>query len=291
MPTSKKTTRPASRRTSDEDERPMPGLTPAGAGRDGRPANVNSVGRTNAEELDHQIMTNPPQSSPNFDDELDGGFDSPSEPIHEDLAGTPQSTALTAYSDQPTFGRDEIVIPRLRIAQGLTKEVQDGEASPGQILLSGFEALDEVTIVPLRFARMRELRGEGEERNTVLCSSSDAVRGIGEPGGDCNTCPMKEWSEKVVRGKETRVPPPCSFIFSYMVYIVEHQQVAVLDFRRTSERTGRLMNTLVAQRGLRQFAVTLAAEIKSEGSRRFAVPTLSPTTVDASVLQMARSVI
>lgn len=230
----------------------------------------------------------------NFDDLNDDGSPVTSEDIaagiaNEDLSGQPQQTAITAYSDQPQFDRSEIVLPRLRIAQGLTSEVQDGSAKPGQILLSGFEPLDEAVVIPLKFARLRELRGEGEDRNTVLCVSNDARFGIGDPGGNCQECPMAEWSAVTKRGKEIRVPPKCTFIFSYMVYVTEHKQMAVVEFRKTSERVGRLLNTMVAQRGLRQFAVKLGAEIKRDGNRTFAVPTLSPATASIEDMAAARA--
>jgi len=230
-----------------------------------------------------------PPTGRGFDDMLD---DEGNGAAHEeDLGGLTQRQSLMAYSDQPQFDRNEIVLPRLRIAQGLTAEVQDGLAKPGQLLLSGFEPLDAATIIPMKFARLRELRGDGEERNTVFCSSQDAVRGVGDPGGACGQCQYAEWETSTKRGKEIRIPPKCTFIFSYMVYIVEHKQIAVLEFRRTSERVGRLLNTMVAQRGLRRFGIKLTSEIKREGNRTYAVPTLSPAQVDEYTIREAAAML
>lgn len=237
---------------------------------------------------------NDPMSGASFDDNLEDanlGTIASDRDAEPDLTGAPASRALAAYSAEPVFDRNEIVMPRLRIAQGLTAEVQDGSAHPGQILLSGFEPLDSAILVPLRFARLRELRGEGEERNTVLCTSSDAVVGVGDPGGVCADCPMNEWSEKTSRGKTSRVPPKCTFIFSYMVYVHEHNQMAVIEFRRTSERIGRLLNTMVAQRGLANFAFKLGSEVKREGQRTYAVPTIAPAPADTSILTAARMIL
>src|SRR5258708_31858000 len=36
---------------------------------------------------------------------------------------------------QPDFAPDEVLVPRLRVAQGLTAEVQSGTAKPGQFVL------------------------------------------------------------------------------------------------------------------------------------------------------------
>jgi hypothetical protein len=74
-----------------------------------------------------------------------------------------------------------------------------------------------------------------------------------------------------------------------MVYIVDHEQMAVVEFSKTAERVGRLLNTMVAQRGLRNFGVRLGSDNKSEGNRKYAVPTISPAQVTPEMLTAARN--
>ena len=39
--------------------------------------------------------------------------------------------------------------------------------------------------------------GSGGGANAPDCSSPDGVRGVGDPGGDCATCPMNQWGSAV----------------------------------------------------------------------------------------------
>ena len=108
--------------------------------------------------------------------------------MNTELAPAP-SNPLAAYDTAPDFENDDILIPRLRLAQSLTREVVDNEAAPGQWLVPGWEAVDTVTLVPLAFGRLRELR-DGDD---ILCESRDAITGHGEPGGNCRTCSLARW--------------------------------------------------------------------------------------------------
>ena len=70
----------------------------------------------------------------------------------------------------------------LRQSQGTTQEVQNGVARPGEWILSGFEGTDSPVIVPLMFARARELRANNlplndpryvQDNTVILCQSTD----------------------------------------------------------------------------------------------------------------------
>ena len=113
-----------------------------------------------------------------------------------DLAPRP-SNPLAAYDSEPEFENDDILIPRLRLAQALTREVIDNEATQGQFVLTGFDAVETVTLVPVAFGRMRTLR---DSEDMVICESSDAITGHGDPGGDCRRCPEARWTSG--RGRE-----------------------------------------------------------------------------------------
>lgn len=189
---------------------------------------------------------------------------------------------LGAYS---TAGlqQDDILIPRLRLLQGLSTEVQDGTGRPGEWVLSGNQALSRITIIPVMFARRRELVTEDF---IVLCSSNDAVTGYGDPGGRCDACSMAQWSADT-RGKS--LPPKCSFIYSYIVYVVELHAHGVLEFKRTGLAAGKAINTIAMQRGgFGTFAVTLSASAKQGARGVYYVPVVTPTTVPEDVLEIAK---
>ncbi len=193
-------------------------------------------------------------------------------------------TALANYTDTPDFDQDDVVIPRLRLAQGLTTEVQDGLARSGQWILTGFEPEDELTVVPVAFTKRRELRDI--ETREILCFSKDSKVGVGEPGGDCATCPMAEWTEGEA-GKNN--PPACNFQYAYLMYVVDFQALAAVTFTKSGLRTGKLLNTIVAQRGMMNCAVKLSNSQRKGGKGNYYVPSVNPVNVEQEVLDAARA--
>lgn len=193
-------------------------------------------------------------------------------------------TALANYSDTPDFDQDDVVIPRLRLAQGLTTEVQDGLARPGQWILTGFEPEDELTVIPVAFTKRRELRDE--DTREILCFSQDSKTGVGDPGGDCSVCPLQEWADG--EGGR-RVPPACNFQYAYLMYIVEFGALAAMSFSKSALRTGKLLNTIVAQRGMLNCAVKLSNSQRKGDKGNYYVPSVNPTNVAEEVLEAARA--
>lgn len=190
----------------------------------------------------------------------------------DEVAG---ASAIVAYTDRPTFDASDIVPSLLRLAQGLTPEVQDGSAKPGQWLMPGFKPYDNVTIVPLMFAKRREYR---DEEGQSMCVSDNALEGVGEPGGICEACPMNKWGGD--RGK--RKPPPCTFMYAYMVYVLEADSIALLYFKKTSIGIGRMLNAMVAQKGMRQTAIRLTSKNQSGKKGSYFTPMIAPLTAELS---------
>lgn len=191
---------------------------------------------------------------------------------------------MPTYSDQPAMDSSDLFIPRLRLAQGLTQEVQSGEAKPGQWLVLGMEPMDEVDVIPMGMTRRRELRDP--DTRSVACRSGDGVTGVGNPGGDCASCPMAEWTQPAKKGGKNRAPA-CSFMYSYLVYVVEIGQMAILEFSRTSITTGKMINTMVMQRGIGTFAIRLDSVSKQGPAGSYYSPTVSASSVKPDVLKKA----
>lgn len=207
-------------------------------------------------------------------------------PEEEPAYEAPQvSLSLSTFSFDPKLDSTDVIVPRLRLTQGLTKEVQDGLAKPGQWILTGYDAHDSVDIVPLMFSRQRRLL---DEKFNVLCHSDDALWGKGKPGGECAVCPMNQWSDG---DKGNRVPPECDFSYNYMVYVVEYDTVAIMSLQRTAVPTGKALNTQVAQRGLGHFIVTLKTEQKRGPRGTYAVPTITLAEFRADVIKRASELI
>lgn len=182
--------------------------------------------------------------------------------------------SLSNFStDASMLGIEDITMPMLRLAQGLTTEVQNGEAKPGQWLLTGYSPSDTLTIVPLMFARHRTLRAA--EGGAVLCHASDALKGSGMPGGDCLKCPKASWVDD---GKGHRFPPECVFSYMYTVYVIEHKTIAMIDFRRTNINAGKQLNLMVIRNGCGNFAVALSSTKESGKRGTFYGMRIAPAT-------------
>ena len=212
-------------------------------------------------------------------DEMTGASpatDSAVDPDESGLAVIPDidETAGTAlFSTNPTdFDMGDIVPPLLRLGQGLSPEVQEGVAKPGQWLLSGFDALDSVIVVPLAFARRRELRDN--DTNSIMCSSNNGELGVGEPGGLCADCPMNKWSGE---GKN-RKPPACTFFYSYMVYITEFDTAALINFKKTALGSARMLNSLIQRHKFGSLAVKLTAKSQKGKKGSYFIPQIGVVT-------------
>ena len=174
--------------------------------------------------------------------------------------------ATRVYTDTPDLAMEDISFPRLRLAQGLTSEVAAGDATPGQWLVTGYDPEDDVVLIPLKMAKLREYRDK--ENNEVLCSSPDAVVGIGNPGGECARCPLAHWQDTA----DGRLAPTCTFIYSYVAWSVTHQVPVSIDLKKTGINAAKFINTRVTTQGLGNFAVALSSASKSKGQRRWNEP-------------------
>lgn len=179
----------------------------------------------------------------------------------------------TQFSNEIAFEQGETAFPLLRLAQGLTKEVQNGSAALGEWVLTGYEALDSVTVIPTAIARTR-VRRNPRNNSEILCQSPDAVKGIGEPGVECVTCPFADWTEDA-RGN--RYPPECAFTWNYLAWSVDHQTLVQLMLRKTQIPVSRVLNTMVQTKGFGNFAVTLGSLAQKNAKGQYYIATATPT--------------
>lgn len=194
------------------------------------------------------------------------------------------------YSNKPDFTLDEIAFPRLRLAQGTTPEVQAQEARAGQWVLTGETPENSVVVVPLAFTRRRELR-IGEDRQKA-CESIDAIHGLpsGEygvgsekhPSGECETCPMAQWAANPANPNKN-LPPPCTFIYSYIVYSVTHKQVVTLELSKTGLTAAKFLNTYIRSREFGNCAVRLESLQQKSGTRVYYIPSIKASSVPEEV--------
>lgn len=191
----------------------------------------------------------------------------------------------TQFSQELEFQQGETAFPLLRLAQGLTKEVANGAAAPGEYVLTGYEPLESVTIIPTAIARTR-VRRNPKNNAEILCQSPDAIRGIGDPGILCAGCAFADWTEDA-RGN--RYPPECAFTFNYLAWSVDHQTLVQLMMRRTQIPVTRVVNTMIQTKGYGNFAITLGSMPQRNAKGSYHVMTATPTRgVDDEHFEAAR---
>jgi len=196
-------------------------------------------------------------------------------------------SAMSAYSNQPVIDSSDVFIPKLRLAQALTAEVTNGTAKSGQWVISGEDPMQKPVIIPLMMNRRRELRETGDDNRQILCRSFDSLRGVGDPGGECAICHMAKWVENK-KGKGNSAPA-CTFIYSYVVYVVDVDAVVILEFSRTSIAAGKMLNTMIMQKGLGTFAAQLSsASSKNARNQTFYSPIVNGAKVTDKVLATAK---
>lgn len=190
-----------------------------------------------------------------------------------------------AYVTDLNFENEELMVPRLRVAQGLTQEVQDQTARPGQLVLAGEMAVDEAILVPVAFARAREYRLNDADQ-TLSCASPDALVGTGDPGGDCKSCPLAKWG--VVPGQKNGTPPPCTMIYSYVCWSVTHQAVCSVEFRRSGSNAAKMVNTFLSSKGFGNFGFKLSSQSQKGPRGPYYIPSIALVRVDEEQLETAR---
>ena len=209
-------------------------------------------------EEDGQIVRStdaPPKQQMAFDQML-------GEDAEEAAQEAGDNMGLSLFAKPIALTADDVTIPRLRLAQGLTKEVQDGNAKPGEFLLSGAAPRAEVVATVLAIAKFRRLTTT--EEGTVLCRSEDGYVGIGDPGGDCEECPLSKWINSTDKGGKN-TPPPCQFGYRYLLDVDGYGQ-CVYEMKRTAIPAAKALNAMVVRFGYGKTRIALKAQ-KGQGAR------------------------
>jgi hypothetical protein len=230
----------------------------------------------------------------------DQGNDVPTELLDSPEA-EPQNQGAAVWSDTVDLGADKLQIPFIVLAQGLTKAVLDDKAKMGQFIVTGYDPVNEVILVPLKFGVSRNYseRNEANELVTACYSPTGVEHGIAltpeGPGIACGDCPLKDWqpTDRVVNGRKINDPPPCKESYDFLVWSETHETLARIGFRSTGLKAGRLLATLGKTKGLAKFAVSLTATKKTAKGYTFAVPevTILGGEQGAEIVEMGQQVL
>src|SRR6266567_576475 len=144
----------------------------------------------------------------------------------------PEYLVLPPGSERPGFEemeQSDIIMPRLALCQSGTPQRKKSEEKY-------IEGLDEamyfntitrkiygekIIVVPLMFFTSRILFGENMG-DPLPCQALDGKTGIGNPGGACIQCPLKEFGTSKKQGSKA---PACTKLYNYAVLVADEQRI------------------------------------------------------------------
>ena len=133
--------------------------------------------------------------------------------------------------------QDDILIPRVKLLQALSPEVEEGDLKAGTFVNSlTSEALPyPLEFVPIFFFKSRIKWFPREDGGGIECRSANSR----EPNQGalfaptCKECEFSQWTEE-------SEPPECDLIFNFPSLLTEHESELPisLSFSKTSMKTG-----------------------------------------------------
>lgn len=170
------------------------------------------------------------------------------------------------------FDPSDIVMPRRKIVQATTRDVDD--ALVGQYLdtLSG-EAKKEVNVVILRYGHTRAMFTEGNfTAEALVCASTNGKTprpNIANPQSRlCETCPMAQWGDD---GEK----PQCRFGYTFLMVDSEDDSPFMITFAGTAIKPAKKLISGVAlkKRPFYSFNVRMGIEKKQDERGKWYAPT------------------
>ncbi len=173
----------------------------------------------------------------------------------------PEYLVLPPGSERPGFEemeQSDIIMPRLALCQSGTPQRKKSEEKY-------IEGLDEamyfntitrkiygekIIVVPLMFFTSRILFGENMG-DPLPCQALDGKTGIGNPGGACIQCPLKEFGTSKKQGSKA---PACTKLYNYAVLVADEQRIvhaedlAVFTMKSSGANDAMGWNTLMRLR-------------------------------------------
>lgn len=172
------------------------------------------------------------------------------------------------------FGRDEMVIPRLRLVQA-----QSGFSDNAGTIHNNMTGIakDTITIIVIGAKKGRVKWPKDYKRDQEPdCASDDGVRareglaGVEQdrqtPTAECARCIYSQWSTED-SGK--RIPPPCSMVLNFLVVDVEDDLPSLISFKRTSMAAGKQLVTLVKSFGFKRTFLLSAVQEQGDTGKYY----------------------
>jgi len=137
--------------------------------------------------------------------------------------------------------REIVLIPRVKMIQKTSAEMSADIPFLSFINTINQDMLNKakkdgatITIIPIKFQKTRLYFRPISEGGGLLCRSFDGLEGVGDPGGKCSGCVMKNWPE------EKGSTPPCSDVLNFLTIVrgYESSLPLVTSFAKSSRKAG-----------------------------------------------------
>jgi len=171
----------------------------------------------------------------------------------------PEARRQQARGLAPIDSEDRM-IPRLKIMQPLSPEVDEGIAKSGDFLNSIAKKSygREIQIIPIIWWKSRINWAPREDGGEILCQARDAVHGT--VNGACADCDMSKWHDKEA--------PVCTAIINILM-LVNAAELIACSFMKTSYTTGKQLINLFNYKGVDifnfQYTLYLQQEENAKG--------------------------
>ncbi len=140
-----------------------------------------------------------------------------------------------------SIAEEDRIIPRLKIMQPLSPEVDEGIAKPGEFVNSIAKKSygKTLTLTPIIWWKTRVYWQKREEGGEILCQAKDALNGSAY--GLCADCEYSKWHDKEA--------PQCTAILN-ILGLVNNAELVATSFMKTSYGTGKQLINLFTYKGV-----------------------------------------
>lgn len=186
-----------------------------------------------------------------------------------------QGTTKLAESSTPLGfeddSMDDLIIPRIKIMQALSPEVQDQKARVGDIVNSlTLERLNDKVFIPVCKFNNHVYWRDRSEGGGIICRAADGKMGQMEDGSTkyCAQCRLCEFDNSK-QGREAL--PKCTKYINFLGFFADDMMPIILSFAKTNMAEGKKMYSMakVSRQNIWNFGYKLVSKEKTKNNNRW----------------------
>lgn len=177
---------------------------------------------------------------------------------------------------------EDLIIPRIKIMQALSPEVQDGKAKIGDIVNSlTLDKLNGKVFIPVCKFNNNVWWRDRSEGGGIVCRAGDGKHGLREDGSTvlCTQCRKCEFDNSK-QGRDAL--PKCTKYINFLGFFEDDMMPIILSFSKTNMAEGKKMYSMakVARQNIWNFGYKLEAKEKAKNGNKWFI--IDPTSAGAT---------